>query len=170
MRILPVFLALILLSVNGVAALEYSLEVTRVGGNLYQAQADNLYLQTRYCFASADPAAARLQVADGTGGQLTFVDSGERCEVAAFYGPTELEPGEYRMTLSRADDNWYAIEEQDAALLTSGCLSLVENTPGILSISEEGGKTLSLPDAGEECSVRGIYTTVEVSVSEENTE
>lgn len=170
MRILPVCLALLLLAANGAAALEYTLEVNRVGGNLYHAPAEDLYLETQYCFASADPARVGLEVADGTRGTLTFSASGEQCQVSGFYGPTDLEPGEYTLSVTRADDNWYAIDGQDAVLLTAGCLSLVDSTPGNLQVSEDGSKTLSLPEAGEECSVTGIYTTIEVTLSEQAAE
>ncbi|RLB69787.1 MAG: hypothetical protein DRH07_09980 [Deltaproteobacteria bacterium] len=151
-----VFLA-ILLSTVPLFAVEYQIDVVRQGGNLYWAETEKMYIQTEYCVENSDSAAVTLQM-DGDRGDMTFKESGGRCDVKMIYGQTQLEAGEYLIKVSREDDDWYKIVDKQMALNTDGCFSLVDNKEASLQINEDGTGTLSLHEADEKCAVKGVYS------------
>ncbi len=165
MRIMTAVLLVIPMLVSHAFALEYEISVDRKGGNLYWAAAEKIYLQTEYCFEDVETATLLLRM-DGDTGEVTFKESGHKCDVKMVYGETQLKAGEYRITVSWVDDNWYGITGQEVALNTSGCLSMVENMEGRLQINEEGPSILSLPDADEECTVDGVFSKAKIEITQ----
>ncbi|MDA3904345.1 MAG: hypothetical protein PF441_12965 [Desulfuromusa sp.] len=165
MKIVTAVLLMIPMLVSHAFALEYEINVARRGGNLYWAAAEKIYIQTEYCFEDAETAALLLRM-DGDSGEITFNESGVKCDVKMVYGQTQLQAGEYRIKVNWEDDNWYRIEGQEVALNTNGCLSMVESMEGRLQINEEGPSILSLPDADEECTVDGVFSKAKIEITQ----
>ncbi|MCK5825896.1 MAG: hypothetical protein KAG93_02580 [Desulfuromusa sp.] len=157
MKITVMVFLTVLLSVAPLFAIEYQVNVVRQGGNLYWAETEKMYIQTKYCFENFDTSAAILRM-DGDSGEIAFAKSGHKCAVKMIYGRTELKAGKYSIKVSREDDNWYEIVAKKMALNTNGCLSLVENMQAILQINADGTGVLSLSEADEECQVDGVYS------------
>jgi hypothetical protein len=155
----------LLLLATGAAAEEFALQVNRVGGDLYVAPAEGLYIETQYCFALADATAARL-IFNTDADKLIFTETEETCEVRMIFGKAAMEPGDYLFSVTRVADNWYRIDEQNAALLTEGCLKLVEGAEARVTLTEAGDGTLLLPEADEECRVVGAYAQAELALEE----
>ena len=139
-------------------AKDYEIVISRVGGNLYWVQAEDLYIQTEYCFEYSESDKATLRM-DGETGELVFSEK-NKCDVKGLYRKNQLGAGTYPVTVSREDDNWYVFAGRLVALNTEGCLSLVENAAAELKIDEIGNGTLTLE--GEECTVKGIYSKVQI--------
>lgn len=161
MKILAVVFGAILITSSSVFAVEYQVNVMQKGGNLYWAATEKMVIQTEYCFESADPAVLLLRM-DGDRGEITFTESGRKCDVKMIYGQTQLEAGKYAIKVSRDDDNWYGIVGKNMALNTNGCLSLVDDMQASLQMNADGTGTLSIPDADEECAVEGVYSKAEL--------
>ncbi len=161
MKNMAVVLLVLLMVSSPAFAVEYEVKVVQKGGNLYWAETDQMYIQTEYCFASAEAAVVLLRM-DGDSGEITFKKSGGKCAVTMIYGQTELEPGRYPIKVTREDDDWYAIVGKNMALNTNGCLTLVENMQASLQMNEDGTATLSIPDADEECAVEGVYSKAQL--------
>ncbi len=163
MKITAMVFLIILLSVVPLFAMEYQVNVVRQGGNLYWAETEKIFIQTEYCVESSDAATAMLRM-DSDSGNITFLETGDKCAVKMIYGQTQLKPGKYSIKVSREDDNWYVIVAKNMALKTNGCLSLVDNIPASLQINEDGTRVLSLPEADEECSVDGVYSKAQLKL------
>lgn len=156
----------VLLSFTLVGAEEFELNVVRAGANLYEVPAEDLYVQTEYCFEVEEKASVLLRLEDAEK-SMTFSDSGARCDVILVYGRTTLEAGNYNLTVTRVDDNWYGLDGEDAALKTSGCLSLVEQADAKLEMKDDGTGVLRIPSVDEECQVEGVYTKAELKLVKE---
>ena len=157
MKILGMVFLVLMLSAAPLFAVEYQINVVRQGGNLYWAETEKMYIQTEYCVENSDSAAVTLRM-DGDSGDITFKASGDKCAVKMIYGQTQLDAGQYLIKVSREDDNWYKIVTKQMALNTDGCLSLVDNMEASLQINEDGTGILSLPEADEQCAVKGVYS------------
>ncbi|MDX2480520.1 MAG: hypothetical protein QNK24_09305 [Desulfuromusa sp.] len=166
MKTMTVVLLAFLMITPYAFAVEYKVNVVQKGGNLYWAETEKMYIQTEYCFEGAETAVLLLRMTGDIGEEVTFTESGHKCDVKMLYGQTQLNAGEYALTVSREDDNWYVMDGKDVALNTNGCLSLVENMVARLQINEDGTGTLSLPDADEECTVEGIYSKAKLEIAQ----
>lgn len=163
-KICVIFFSLLLL-VKPVAAEKVDLQVNRAGSDLYTAPAEGLYIQTQYCFASADAADAQL-VFNTAADKLVFAATGESCDVLMIFGKATMKAGDYRFSVTRAADNWYRIEEQNAALLTEGCLTLIEGGEARVTMTETNDGRLVLPEVEEECRVVGAYVQADLTLEE----
>ncbi len=163
LRTMLLMIGLLLCAAGGTGAEEIELNVIRAGGNLYFVEAEDLYIQTEYCFEIEDRAAVVLSL-DEQGDTLVFSANNSRCDIKQIYARTTLAAGSYLPTLSREDDNWYVLTDQDAALKTEGCLSLVENAAAQLVMAADGRGTLTLPAVDEVCRVEGVYAKTEVTI------
>jgi len=161
MKNMAMVLFVLLMISSPAFAVEYEVNIVQKGGNLYWAETEQMYIQTAYCFESAEAAVALLRM-DGDSGEITFKKSGGKCDVKMIYGQTELEPGKYPIRVTRDDDDWYGIVGKNMALNTNGCLTLVDNMQASLQMNEDGTATLSIPDADEECTVEGVYSKAQL--------
>lgn len=166
MKLWLIMAGVVLLSFTQAGAEEFELKVVRAGANLYAVPAEDLYIQTEYCFEIEESASVRLNL-DETLSRMTFQDSGAQCDVTLVYGRSTLKPGRYKLSVTRLDDNWYGLDGEEAALKTSGCLSLVEQAEAELDMQEDGTGVLSLPTVDEQCRVEGIYTRAELKLVKE---
>ncbi len=163
MKIAALVFLLILLSTSPLFAVEYRVNVVRQGGNLYWAEAEKMYIQTAYCSDGSDAGEAMLRI-NGDSRDITFPESGYKCDVKMIFGQTELKVGKYSIHVSREDDNWYKIVDKKMALKTDGCFSLVENMQAGLQINADGSGTLSMLEADEECAVEGVYSEAQLQL------
>lgn len=164
LRVIMMSVFLLIFS-STVWAEEFELDVVRQGANIFAVTAEDLFIQTEYCFESVTSARAVLRFAE-TESMLIFTDQKSQCDVRMVYGRSQLEPGDYKVSVTRDDENWYGIVGDEAALKTNGCLSLVEDAEAKLIINADGTGTLSIPSADEECQVEGVYSKAELKAVE----
>ncbi len=134
---------------------DYKVSVTRRDSNLYKVTGKDIYIHTRYCYEYVYYEDAILKM-NGYTGEIIFLEEGEKCDVRAVFGPAEIEPGTYKVTISRESDNWYEIFGTDIFIKTSMCLSLALGEEVILKLSAGGIGNLYFSD-GDECMVEGVY-------------
>lgn len=134
----------------------YELSVTRKGSNTYKVSGKDIIVQTKYCYVYAYSEDAILK-SSGYGGDLIFIDSHDKCDVKAVFGPSNQSPGKYKVTVSREDDDWYEIFGLNTYIKTSMCLSLALGEEAVLSHKGGGVGTLIFND-GNSCMVEGLYS------------
>lgn len=137
----------------------YEVSVTRKGSNLYSVDGKDIFIHTRYCYEYAYSESAFLSMR-GTSGEIIFLDSGGKCDIKAVYGKSTQEAGNYSVTVSREDDDWYEIFGTDMYIKTNYCLSLALGTEAVLSLRAGGLGTLYIDD--EKCIVEGVYTKMQL--------
>jgi hypothetical protein len=135
---------------------DYEVSVTRKGSNLYKVSGKDVMIQTKYCYVYAYSEDAVLK-SSGYGGDLIFIDSREKCDVKALFGPSNQRPGKYRVAVSREDDDWYEITGVDAYIRTSMCLNLALGDDAVLLLRGGGIGTLIFSD-GDTCMVEALYS------------
>ena len=150
-------LALLMLVSSMAAAGDYDLSVTRKGSNLYKVDGKDVYIHTRYCYEYVYSEDSLLRMS-GTSGEIVFIDQGESCDVKAVYGDSGASPGKYKVSVSRADDDWYEVFGTDTFIKTSACLSLSLGEEAILNLSGPGYGSLYFIDDDEDCMVEGVYS------------
>lgn len=143
------------------AASSYQLTVTRKEKNLYKVTGKDLFIVTKYCYEYVYYADAILRTS-GVASELIFVDQHSSCMVKAVYGPAEIKPGRYSVTISHEDDDWYEVVGKGMFIRTSMCLSLALADEAILTTNAFGGGELLFVEDEDECSVEGVYTPVEL--------
>lgn len=161
------FLACLLVLPLQLSAAEIEIDVVRQGADIYEISGRDLFLYSPYCFAGEEQAKVMLTLEGSAATQMRFSDSDSSCDVVMTYGVTELEEGDYKFTVSRLDEGWYAIDGQDAAFRTSGCYSLVESAVAVVRVNGNGGGRLILTEEDEECDIVGIYGKAELEISEQ---
>jgi hypothetical protein len=134
----------------------YRVTVTRKGANLYKVLGKDILIVTRFCYEYVYYADAILKMSGYTG-EIVFVDEEETCRVKAVYGKADVDPGTYKVTVSRESDDWYSIFGTDLFLRTSMCLSLALAEEAVLDLQPGGMGTLHLADS-RQCFVEGVYT------------
>lgn len=152
-----VLLAFLMLVSSAVTAGDYDLSVTRKGSNLYKVDGKDIYIHTRYCYEYVYSEDSLLRMS-GTSGEIVFIDQGESCDVKAVYGDSGASPGKYKVSVSRADDDWYEVFGTDTFIKTSACLSLSLGEEAILNLSGPGYGSLYFIDDDEDCMVEGVYS------------
>ena len=100
---------------------------------------------------------------NGRSGEIEFSETENRCTVTAIYGTSGYRVGNYRVDISREEENWYTISEQDIYIRTGNCLIYATEQEGLLSVSTVGkGGSGSLHFEGEACKVIGLYSPMEL--------
>ncbi len=157
MKILLRLFLLVILLVTPVFAGEYKMTVIQQGANLFKMSDQDNYIRTSYCLVDVGTSEALLSI-QGSSGKIRFSKNETSCDVQTLYGKSSLAANEYRIVVTRADDNWYTIDGKEAALLTGSCLASADETEIRLIVEEDGSGTLRFED--EECSLQGVYTPV----------
>ncbi len=147
--------ALVLLS-QAVHAENYQMSVTRKGSNVYKVDGKDIIVQTRYCYVYAYSEESIFK-SSGYGGELIFIDSKDKCDVKAVYGPSKNGPGKYAVTVSHESDDWYEIYGSSTFIKTSSCLSLALGEDAKLELIGSGYGQLHFKD-GMSCMVEGLYS------------
>ena len=148
----------VMMSLQAAPALAESYEVnlTRKGSNVYKIDGKDIIIQTRYCYVYAYSEEAIFK-SSGYGGEVIFFDSKDKCDVKAVFGVSKQKPGKFVVTVSREDDDWYAVFGTNSYIKTSSCLSLALGEEAYLSIANSGFGRLRFKD-GDDCMVEAVYT------------
>ncbi len=157
MKIIQILFLLLLIFPSFIGAENYKISVTRKDSNLYKIDGKEMYIKTRYCYEYAYSENAFLKMS-GSYGEIIFANSGEKYDVEAVYAAINQSSGEYSVTVTRRDNNWYEIWGKEIYIKTRGCLSLALGKEAVLSISSSGYGTLYID--GYKCSIEGLYSKV----------
>ncbi|HQZ69393.1 MAG TPA: hypothetical protein PLY87_30115, partial [Planctomycetaceae bacterium] len=133
----------------------YEVNLTRKGSNVYKVNGKDIIIQTRYCYVYAYSEEAIFKTS-GYGGEIIFFDSKDKCDVKAAFGVSKQKAGKYVVTVSREDDDWFAVFGANSFIKTSSCLSLALGEEAYLTIAPSGFGSLRFKD-GNDCMVEGIY-------------
>lgn len=106
--LLAVLAALMSFQSARVLADSYEVNLTRKGSNVYKVDGKGIIIQTRHCYVYAYSGGASFKTS-GYGGEVVFFDSKNTCDVKAVFGVSKQKPGEYLVTVSREDDDWFDI-------------------------------------------------------------
>jgi len=153
--LLPWLVALTFFQAVPALADNYEVNLTRKGSNVYKVNGKDIIIQTRYCYVYAYSEEAIFKTS-GYGGEIIFFDSKDKCDVKAAFGVSKQKPGKYVVTVSREDDDWFAVFGANSFIKTSSCLSLALGEEAYLTIAPSGFGSLRFKD-GNDCMVEGIY-------------
>ena len=134
----------------------YEVNLTRKASNVYKIDGKDIIIQTRYCYVYAYSEEAIFQTS-GSGGEVIFFDSKDKCDVKAVFGVSKQKPGKYVATVSREEDDWFEVFGTSSYIKTSSCLSLALGEEAYLTIANSGFGRLRFKD-GNDCMVEGVYT------------
>lgn len=157
---LAVFAALMAIVPAPAFAENYDVNLTRKGRNVYKVDGKDIIIQTRYCYVYAYSEEAIVKTS-GYGGEVIFFESKDKCDLKAVYGVSEQPPGNYLVTVSREDDDWFEVFGTNTYIKTSGCLSLALGEEAYLTIVNSGFGRLRFKD-GNDCIVEGVYTKLQL--------
>ena len=133
----------------------YTVSVTRKSSNLYKVDGQDVFIETRYCYVYAYSEESIIN-SSGHDDKLIFFHSNEHCDIKAVFGAAAIGHGEYYITVSHEDEDWYEVDGQGYFVRTCCCLSLALGESAYLTIGPYGFGTLRFDD-GDECTVEGIY-------------
>lgn len=150
---------LLLVSAQSALSETYEMSVTRKDNQIYKVDGKDVVIQTRYCYAYVYSQDAILKSNGYGGGDLIFMDGTCKCDVKAIFGMSTLNAGDYKVTVSRDDDDWYEVFGADTYIKTSSCLSLALGEDATLSISAGNVGSLTFSN-GEHCMVEGVYSKI----------
>ena len=156
-----VVFALCLFHQSSVAG-EYKEVVSTYDNDFYKIDSKNILIRTERCMEDVQGQEV-LVTMNGISGEIEFTETGTRCAVQAVYGTSGYRVGNYRVDISRDEENWYKISGQDIYVRTEECLIYATEQEGLLSVSTVGkGGSGSLHFEGEACRVIGLYTPMEL--------
>ena len=98
MRALVSFLALCL--TTPAFADSYGFSVTRVGSDIYKVDEEDVFIYASGCYKYVSNESSSLEMLGYTG-DISFTDSGGKCEVKTVYGRSDPEIGNYPVTVRR---------------------------------------------------------------------
>ena len=153
--LLTALAALMCLQAAPVLAENYEVNLTRKGSNVYKIDGKDIFIQTRYCYVYAYSEESIIN-SSGHDDKLIFFHSNEHCDIKAVFGAAAIGHGEYYITVSHEDEDWYEVDGQGYFVRTCCCLSLALGESAYLTIGPYGFGTLRFDD-GDECTVEGIY-------------
>lgn len=154
------FVSLLALGFSTLAfADSYGVNVTRVGSDIYKIVSEDILIHTKGCYKYVTDERSFLEMRGFTGA-LDFIDSGGKCEVRAVYKRSEPDVGNYPVTVSRRNTDWYEIRGQGMFIKTNSCFSRAIDKDATLSLSSEGDGTLIVE--GDECTVEGVYSRLQM--------
>jgi hypothetical protein len=132
----------------------YEISVTRKGPNLYKIDGRDIFVRTRYCYEYVYSEESYLRM-NGFSGEIIFLDAEEKCDVRGVYGKIDQGSGNYSVTVSHEDDDWYSVAGQDVWIKTSGCYNYTYGSEAVLRLGVYGAGTLYIDD--DTCAVEAVY-------------
>lgn len=139
----------------------YELYLTRKGSNVYKVSGKNIVIRTKYCYTYAYSEESIYKSNGYGGGDVIFLNAGNKCQVDAVYAEAKQPAGKYVVTVSREDDDWYSVYGSDTYIQTSTCLSLALVEEAFLSVDSYGLGRLKLRGVPD-CMVEGIYSKIRI--------
>jgi hypothetical protein len=162
MRTVILAICAIFLVHHNAAAGEYKEVVSTYDNDFYKIDAKNILIRTENCLEDVQTQEV-LVTMTGTSGEIAFTETENRCAVQAILGTSGYRVGNYRVNITRDEENWYKISNQNIYIRTEECLIYATEQEGLLSVSTVGkGGSGSLHFAGEACRVIGLYTPMEL--------
>jgi hypothetical protein len=158
-KTIVLFLILFLVS-QFISADDYRISVSREDANLYKVIGEDILILTQYCYEYVYYEDALLRM-NGYSGEIVFLNSGNKCNVKAVYGPADIRPGTYEIQLNRESDNWYMVCGTKLFIKTGFCMSFGFMEDALLKISFGGMGEILFSD-GSECNVEGVYTRLKL--------
>jgi hypothetical protein len=141
---------------------EYTEVVSTYDNDFYKIDSKNILIRTENCLEDVQ-AHEVLVIMNGSSGEIVFSESENRCPVRSVYGTSGYRVGNYRVNITREEENWYKITGQDIYIRTQECLIYATEQEGLLSVSTVGkGGSGSLHFEGEACRVIGLYRPMEL--------
>jgi len=119
----------------------YDVTVSRIESNFYEDTIQNLIIQTSLCFEIAILDDAVLQIDYPTGnpiGKLLF-SGGSECDVVQIYEEVPVSAGQYALTVSRVENDFYEDSAQDVIIHTRYCYEYVYSQAAILTVDSPYG-------------------------------
>jgi hypothetical protein len=145
-----------------VSAGEYKEVVSTYDNDFYKIESKNILIRTEKCLEDVQAQEVLVSM-NGASGEIEFTTTENRCRVQAVYGTSGYRVGNYRVDISREEENWYKISDQNIYIRTEDCLIYATEQEGLLSVSTVGkGGSGSLHFEGEACRVIGLYTPMEL--------
>lgn len=145
-----------------IVAGDYKEIVSSYDNDFYKIDSKTILIRTQNCFEDVQSQEVLITM-DGTSGEIVFSESENRCVVAAVFGSSGYRVGNYRVDITREEENWYKISGQDIYIRTEECLIYATEQEGLLSVSTVGsGGSGSLHFEGEACRVIGLFTPMEL--------
>jgi len=144
---------------------DYSVNITRVGSNVYRVTSTDIYIETRYCYEYVyyEDAILRLVGPYSSSNELVFAN-GEAYPVRGiyvWYSSGDLLPGDYEVNISREAADTYRITSTDTYIRTRYCYEYVYSEDAILRWSGPYSFSNELIFPGEDSyTVVGLYAAI----------
>lgn len=139
----------------------YEISVTRKDSNLYKVDGKSIIIKTKYCYEYVYSSEAILRTS-GRSGKLIFLEEDATCDVEAVFGKVTLADGQYSVTVSREEDDWYHVSGTDVYIQTSLCLNLALSEDALLKISIGGTGKLYFLDDEDICMVEALFEPLDL--------
>ncbi len=152
------FLMLMILFAPLVYAEDFEIEAVKISKNFFKLFEKPILIQTRNCDEMAQHQGPFLKI-DTDSKIIRFRQAEEKCEVKAAYKRSVEGMGSYAVTVTREEEDWYAVLDTASYIKTKGCDRLAQNRQAVLSLSGTGFGSLHIEHS--ECLVEGIYTKIE---------
>jgi hypothetical protein len=145
-----------------VFARDYQEVVSKIDNDLFKVDTKSILIRTENCFEEAQSEPVVLKM-NGGSGEITFNSSENVCSVSAVFRSSGYRVGNYQVEISRIEENWYKISDQDIYILTDSCLIYATEQEALLSVSTVGqGGSGSLHLDKEGCKVIGLFSPIEL--------
>lgn len=147
-----------LLIPHTLSAADYQEVVSSIDSDFYKIDSKSILIHTENCFETVESQQVVVTM-EGMTGQMVFGETGTNCAVAGVYRSSGYRVGNYRVDITREEEDWYKISEQNIYILTEECLIYATEQEGLLSVStvgKSGGGSLHFE--GEACKVIGLYS------------
>ena len=154
---LLVVLFFVLLTPNTLIADDYQEVVSSFDTDFYKIDTKNILIRTENCPETVESQQVLAKMKGGTG-EMIFIESGNSCTVSGVYQTSGYRVGNYRVDITRDEENWYEISGQNIYIRTQECLIYATEQEALLSVSTVGkGGSGSLHFEHEACRVIGLY-------------
>lgn len=117
----------------------YRVNVRRVDSNMYEANRGDVLIITKYCYEYAYGDDAILQL-DYYNSKLIFENT--ECDVKEVYAKTRVPAGDYEVTVTRREKDWYEINGKDIFIKTRYCYEYAYSEDVVLSWNGYGGELI----------------------------
>ena len=141
---------------------EYKEVVSSFDNDFYKIDTKSILIRTENCLEDVRSQQVLARI-NGRSGEMVFSASGNRCTIRGVYSTSGYRVGNYRVDISREEENWYKISDQEIYIRTEDCLIYAFGQEGLLSVSTVGKSgSGSLHFEGEACRVTGLYSPMEL--------
>ena len=147
---------------QAIVAGEYKEVVSSYDNDFYKIDTKTILIRTENCWEDVRAQEVLINM-NRRAGEMTFSESENICPIVAVYGTSGYRVGNYRVDITREEENWYKISDQDIYIRTDNCLIYATEQEALLSVSTVGkGGSGSLHFEGEACKVIGLYKPMEL--------